>query len=1002
MSVAGIIVGSVGVQVYPDVSRFWQEFKAKTKAGAEQAGQDLSRDLSATVASRLSREVTRGLQTTTAAAQGRKAGADFGDAFSRQMASRIEAAAKALGPRIKVDADTAPAIAEMEWLRKKIRETEAHLRIGRIDDATAVAQINAIQTRLAQLGATDPNIRVQVNASTAAAQLAGLQAQTTALGSSVANIGVQSQGSTSRLMRMLRAAALLAPALVPVGAVAVPALIALGSAGGVAALAFIGLKENVDQAASAAVKGEFTALKDDLMELSGVAAGGSAFGLVQGMQQIRELTPGLRDDVSLISAQLAEITGNTGVGLIRILEAAAPLTDRMLDGVLGFSRGFADFGGSPEFRRFLEFAAAKIPEVKAALSEMGTAIGHIIEASAPWGSLVLGAFTAVSSAISAIPMPILTQLVTMLELLLAKAVLAKVFGGIATSAYAMAASFAAARAAGAGLGVALAASLGPAILAAAALAGAAYGLTHMTVQLVDVKAKYGDLTAAIRADNLALGQNTKEALAASTQTNGLADAARSAGMSTADLVNGITGSDQAFKDLMVNLDGAGVLTSDLTTELIETRTGFERDLVAAKDLDNFYKSMPPAIRTLKDEYGDLSTELGIGAEHVKDYAEQLGFTDTTAARYSGVVKQLAVQYTVANSAQSKLMDATLAYASSAGTAADQASYLGSVLVASQGDALGVAGAFASAYGAATDFATAVKDDAVLQQGLRDMADKLSGVNLATADMATYSDIFSSASAPAITQALSGIQAQGEGAAKAWYEHQVGIVGTKEASEQASELFRTTTHDALVGMAGDLGLTQEQAGALADNLLKSDGIDPEFSIIANGLETANQTLQTMVVTLANLNGEKFTSYYEVITNFTEGEKLFQEQRASVLPSANGNIFGSVGSYADGAHVAQIAQPTYRMWAEPETGGEAYIPMALQKRARSTAILNTVADRFGLALSKKAGSYSTGAVIGRPGIATGGGGVNVGTVAITEAVDPSATATSLIRRLEMLGV
>lgn len=60
------------------------------------------------------------------------------------------------------------------------------------------------------------------------------------------------------------------------------------------------------------------------------------------------------------------------------------------------------------------------------------------------------------------------------------------------------------------------------------------------------------------------------------------------------------------------------------------------------------------------------------------------------------------------------------------------------------------------------------------------------------------------------------------------------------------------------------------------------------------------------------------------------------------------------YANGGrrgerHVAQIAPAgSWRVWAEPETGGEAYIPLARSKRARSTAILDEVAGRFGYSL------------------------------------------------------
>jgi TP901 family phage tail tape measure protein len=52
-----------------------------------------------------------------------------------------------------------------------------------------------------------------------------------------------------------------------------------------------------------------------------------------------------------------------------------------------------------------------------------------------------------------------------------------------------------------------------------------------------------------------------------------------------------------------------------------------------------------------------------------------------------------------------------------------------------------------------------------------------------------------------------------------------------------------------------------------------------------------------------------------------------------------------------HIAQIAPAgSMRVWAEPETGGEAYIPLAASKRMRSGAILEDVASRFGYKLMK----------------------------------------------------
>lgn len=78
------------------------------------------------------------------------------------------------------------------------------------------------------------------------------------------------------------------------------------------------------------------------------------------------------------------------------------------------------------------------------------------------------------------------------------------------------------------------------------------------------------------------------------------------------------------------------------------------------------------------------------------------------------------------------------------------------------------------------------------------------------------------------------------------------------------------------------------------------------------------------------------------------------------------------YANGGrrgerHVAQIAPAgAWRVWAEPETGGEAYIPLARSKRGRSTAILDEVAGRFGYQLvNERTGEPYSGGYSGNLG-------------------------------------
>ncbi|GAA3371187.1 hypothetical protein GCM10020367_20840 [Streptomyces sannanensis] len=68
-----------------------------------------------------------------------------------------------------------------------------------------------------------------------------------------------------------------------------------------------------------------------------------------------------------------------------------------------------------------------------------------------------------------------------------------------------------------------------------------------------------------------------------------------------------------------------------------------------------------------------------------------------------------------------------------------------------------------------------------------------------------------------------------------------------------------------------------------------------------------------------------------------------------PQANGSVldfFASGGIRRREHHVAQIARPgDWRVWAEPETGGESYIPLAPSKRTRSRAIAEETVRRLG---------------------------------------------------------
>lgn len=81
----------------------------------------------------------------------------------------------------------------------------------------------------------------------------------------------------------------------------------------------------------------------------------------------------------------------------------------------------------------------------------------------------------------------------------------------------------------------------------------------------------------------------------------------------------------------------------------------------------------------------------------------------------------------------------------------------------------------------------------------------------------------------------------------------------------------------------------------------------------------------------------------------GSQLREADGGVVDYYADGGIRGrAVRHFADGAenHVAQIAPAgAMRVWAEPETGGEGYVPFSPSKRPRSRAITEEIVRRLG---------------------------------------------------------
>lgn len=170
-----------------------------------------------------------------------------------------------------------------------------------------------------------------------------------------------------------------------------------------------------------------------------------------------------------------------------------------------------------------------------------------------------------------------------------------------------------------------------------------------------------------------------------------------------------------------------------------------------------------------------------------------------------------------------------------------------------------------------------------------------------------------------------------------------------ASQEELQGALNTTYEDLIAAAGEFGITGTAAEELARSVLGvPDGISIETWMSDEAERQAGATQRA-------ING--IDRYIEIVTQYvTRGTRPPVGNRGAPIPiaaNADGNVYPTVKAFADGSehHVAQIAPAgAWRLWAEPETGGEAYIPLALSKRARSERILADVANRFGMGLQK----------------------------------------------------
>jgi hypothetical protein len=535
----------------------------------------------------------------------------------------------------------------------------------------------------------------------------------------------------------------------------------------------------------------------------------------------------------------------------------------------------------------------------------------------------------------------------------------------------------------------------------------------------DALAYGGAITSAAGANNALVSafQDQAAAAAANALAVGSAQAAISSASSQAsrslsDALDGVAGSERAItsaQQAALNAQlaltdarrAAKVAAEDLANQVIDGQLS-ERQAVlslkAARDALN------------KPQQGTV-LQVGKGGKLL---------TPKTPATVDRAAQQLAYDQAAQQLAEVRLQNKRLAAEKAA---ADRAGINGSaqVIAAQQGVASATQGIsdaqrnLAKSQQAVADAqVSGAQAIAAAQRGLTAASDAqaqaLRGSELAAINAKTGLIDYSKQGAGPLVQQLQAMQDAAEKAASATYQHELATKGDKVATEDMGKVYDSLTRGALVRQHDQLGLTSGAAKHLADTYfgmpkdvqttvqaIGTAGIENSLGAIGRQLSVLTKEpwsismhLADTAATIKSLSKIAALQAYIAsggqvdigVSGRGEAGGFFHASGAVVDYYANGgidNLPASLKHFASGSenHVAQIAPAgSYRVWAEPETGGEAYIPLAQSKRVQSELILAETARRFGDTLVKGSGKGDSrsmaGAELRNPG---GGGDVTV---------------------------
>jgi hypothetical protein len=725
-----------------------------------------------------------------------------------------------------------------------------------------------------------------------------LEAAENDLTKAVDNGSQTAQKATSRWQIIALAITALLPPAVPVAAMAVGLAGAFAALGATAVLAFKGI--STEMALNTDIGRKFTdqlgVLKDDMGALEHTAASGLLTPFTMAVEEIHGALPDLNNEVGAFSQILGGITTSAIDGIINGLHTMEPLFLTAGTYVQNLIDTFDQFAKGQGLKDFASYALSVMPEVSQMLNALVAAAFHLLGALAPLGTVGVGIITAISDVINAIPTEALSVIIAgltsgILAMKLWTALTPAITGfagawdwlstrfaaTTAAAAETVAAEEAvaaatadttvAAEAAGAAMdvtvvasegasvalegtavaaeaaGTALDAALGPIGWIIAGISALAIGFATTQAATQTATKAQQDYTQSVNDDNGVIGANVKLQALKALSTQQLSDATSTLGITTQTLIDAALGQAPALQQVNDALNNASKQYPDATKAALGYHMGAVQLNDDQKKLKAAHDAVSSALKTQTD---------GVNAALKTNQLEAVanGQSAQEVKIHADALDNIKHAYDNANISQSTYLKALDTYGKSTGTAADKAAFIGATLKASQGDALGYAGALASA-AKAND--TLTKAFATEAQSVASGQTAFADTQKAAIDLTTgLINVNAAGAAPLITN-LQSMQDAAVNAASAMYQHEVASKGAGQAAQDAAKIFKTDTYDALIKDAGQLGLTADQAQKLADQYFQMPK-DISTQVMTIGEQTVVATLDQIGSQLSALTGK----------------------------------------------------------------------------------------------------------------------------------------------------